>query len=213
MQQHLLQNSKQKIRLSGDGSVIVLRADSPQESAPLTALLSHSWLKEAPDKSIALLAEARGEILDDTLEYQNSPRLGFSALSPWRPVFQVLPLACELLWEPLNPTALFQFLSHPVGPIPGRIRAALARTVASTPGIGSQAWEDAIGTSLESENKNQRKKLEQDIRYWLESPRFSSLDGVDSKTLSARAQKVPTGCRAPESPKKIPPGNPSTTLL
>lgn len=190
LQQQLLQNSKQKIRLSCDGSVIVLRADSPQESAPLTALLSQSWLKELPDKSIALLAEARGEILDDTLEYQNSPRLGFNALSPWRPVFQVLPLACELLWEPLNPTALFQFLSHSVGPIPSRIRAALARTVASTPGIGSLAWEDAIGTSLAAENKNLRKKLEQDIRYWLESPRFSPQDGVDCKTLSARAQKV-----------------------
>ena len=190
LQQHLLQNSKQKVHLDGDGSVIALRADSPQDSAPITALLSQSWLTEAPNKSIALLAEARGEILDDTLEQYSYPRLGFSGLSPWRPVFQVLPLACELLWEPLNPTALFQFLSHPVGPIPGRIRATLAQTVASTPGIGSKSWEDAISRSLESEDKETRSKLEEAIRYWLESPRFSLQDGVDSKTLSERAQKV-----------------------
>ena len=39
-------------------------------------------------ESIALLAEARGELLDDALDTMHSPRLGFAALSPWRPVFQ-----------------------------------------------------------------------------------------------------------------------------
>jgi hypothetical protein len=190
LQSHLLQNTRQKIRLHGDGTVIALRADSPQESTPLTALLAHSWLNDAPDKSIAVLAEARGDLLDATLEHLHSPRLGFSALSPWRPVFQVLPLACELLWEPLNPTALFQFLSHPVGPLPGRIREALAQTVANTPGIGSRDWEDAIKRGLELEDKAKRKKLEQSLRYWLESPRFSPQTGIDSKALAERARKI-----------------------
>jgi ATP-dependent helicase/nuclease subunit B len=191
LQQQLLNNTKDKIQLRGDGTVIGLRADSPQESAPLTALLTQGWLAESPQHSIALLAEARGELLDDTLEHLHSPRLGFSALSPWRPVFQVLPLACELLWEPLNPTALFQFLSHAVGPIPRSIRTALAKTVADTPGIGSKAWQTALSASLaEMEDDAKRKKLEQSIRYWLESPRFSPQAGVDSKTLAERAQKV-----------------------
>ncbi|MEZ5571091.1 MAG: PD-(D/E)XK nuclease family protein [Halioglobus sp.] len=190
LQQHLLQSSRNKIQLRGDGSVIALRADSPQDSAPLTALLTQCWLRAAPQQSIALLAEARGELLDDTLEQVHSARLGFSALSSWRPVFQVLPLACELLWEPLNPTALFQFLSHPVGPLPGRIRETLARTVASTPGIGSQAWEDAISEALAHEEPGKRKALKERVRYWLESARFAPECGVDSATLSERAQKV-----------------------
>ncbi|MBP6682091.1 MAG: PD-(D/E)XK nuclease family protein [Halioglobus sp.] len=190
LQQLLLRDSNRKIRLQGDGTVIALRADSPQASAPLTALLTQSWLAQAPQQSIALLAEARGELLDDTLEHLHSPRLGFSALSPWRPVFQVLPLACELLWEPLNPTALFQFLSHPVGPLPWAIRAPLAQVVANTPGIGSAAWEAAISASLESEDKAKREILEQDTRYWLESPRFSPQGGVDSNTLAERAGRV-----------------------
>tara|TARA_R110002072_G_scaffold23437_3_gene81118 strand:+ start:2774 stop:5473 length:2700 start_codon:yes stop_codon:yes gene_type:complete len=190
LQQHLLQNSREKIALRGDGTVIALRADSPSQSTPLTALLTQAWLREAPDTTIAVLAQARGELLDDTLEQVQSPRLGFTALSPWRPVFQVLPLACELLWEPLNPTALFQFLSHPVGPIPARIREPLARTVADVPGIGSAAWEAAVAASLEHEDKPRRKQLEQSLRYWLQSPRFSPQDGVDSQTLAARAQKV-----------------------
>jgi ATP-dependent helicase/nuclease subunit B len=190
LQQHLLNGNHEKLQLQGDGTVIVLYADSPQESAPLTGLLSQSWQTEAPDKTIALLAEARGELLDDTLESLNSPRLGFSALSPWRPVFQVLPLALELLWEPLNPTALFQFLSHPVGPIPARVRTALAQVVANTPGIGSEAWEKAIAAQLENEDETRRKSLKQAIHYWLESPRLSPQEGVDSQTLSGRAQKV-----------------------
>ncbi|MBK6740472.1 MAG: PD-(D/E)XK nuclease family protein [Haliea sp.] len=190
LQQQLLHNTAQKIQLRGDGSVLALRADSPQESTPLTVLLMQGWQREAPQKSIALLAEARGDVLDDTLELLLSPRLGFTATSPWRPVFQVLPLACELLWEPLNPTALFQFLSHPVGPIPRPIRNALARTVADTPGIGSAAWEDAITASLDTEEPAQRKKLEKSLRYWLESPRFAPDVGVDSETLIKRAQEV-----------------------
>lgn len=187
LQHHLLHGTHQKIRLRGDGSVLALRADSPQESAPLTAMLTRRWQAE---QSVALLAEARGDVLDDTLEQLHCARLGFSALSPWRPVFQVLPLACELLWEPLNPTALFQFLSHPAGPIPGRIRAALGATVASTPGIGSRAWEDAIAACLAEENESRREALRERIRYWLESPRFPPYSGVDSETLSERARRV-----------------------
>jgi hypothetical protein len=105
-------------------------------------------------------------------------------------VFQVLPLACELLWEPLNPTALLQFLSHPVGPLPRRIREKLAGTVASVPGIGSNAWQDAITASLADEEDSKRKKLTAELRYWLDSPRSSPQAGIDSSTLSERARKV-----------------------
>lgn len=190
LQHQLLAPSAEKVQLKGDGTVIALRADSPQESTPLTTLLTQAWLTKAPESPVALLAETRGELLDETLEQMNSPRLGFSALSPWRPVFQVLPLACELLWEPLNPTALFQFLSHPVGPIPARIREKLAQTVANQPGIGSEAWKTSLEQGLENEEPKKRKDLEASIRYWLESPRFSPQDGVDCATLSQRAQRV-----------------------
>ena len=198
LQHHLLgslldktpQSTRGKMRLQGDGTVIALRADSPSESTPLTALLTQRWLRDDPGKSVALLAEKRGDLLDDTLEQLHSARLGFAALSPWRPVFQVLPLACELLWEPLNPAALLQFLSHPVGPIPRHVREKLAQTVARTPGIGSQAWEDAISASLEDEDQPKRQSLTKRLRYWLQSPRFAPQDGVDSATLSERAQRV-----------------------
>jgi ATP-dependent helicase/nuclease subunit B len=190
LQSHLLITGNKKIGLRGDGTVIILRADSPQESTPITCLLTRKWIDEAPDKSIAVLAESRGELLDDTMESLGDARLGFSSLSPWRPAFQVLPLACELLWEPLNPVALFQFLSHSIGPIPGRIRGKLAQTVAGTPGIGGERWKKTLQDALEQEDETSRKRLQDSIQYWLESPRFQPIEGVDCKTLSQRARKV-----------------------
>jgi ATP-dependent helicase/nuclease subunit B len=190
LQHHLLQTSSERIALRGDGSVIVLRADAAQDSSPLTAHLAQQWLSKAPDKTLAILAEVRGDLLDEALEATNSPRLGFGALSPSRPVFQVLPLACELLWEPLNPTVLFQFLSHSVGPIPARFCERLAQTVASLPGIGSDEWEAAVASCLESEEERTRKRHEENIRYWLEPPKFAPQTGVDSVTLAERAQRV-----------------------
>ncbi|MBK6511887.1 MAG: hypothetical protein IPG06_22265 [Haliea sp.] len=211
LQQQLLHNTAQKIHLRGDGSVLALRADSPQESTPLTVLLMQGWQREAPQKSIALLAEARGDVLDDTLELLLSPRLGFTATSPWRPVFRVLPLACELLWEPLNPTALFQFLSHPVGPIPRPIRNAMARTVADTPGIGSVAWEDAITASLDSEETGATQKLEKACATgWSHRALRPTLASTAGHCPSAR-RKSPTGCRRRGRVTTTPRVNPCTT--
>jgi hypothetical protein len=39
---------------------------------------------------------------------------------------------------------LLQFLIHPLGPVPGRVRRALAEAVADEPGIGGRAWRQAI---------------------------------------------------------------------
>jgi ATP-dependent helicase/nuclease subunit B len=191
LQRHLLEGSIEPLQLENDGSILILQADSALESAPVIARFSQKALSTFPDQTLAILAEVRGDLLDESLEAAGAPRLGFTALSPWRPVFQVLPLACELLWAPLNPTALFQFLSHSMGPIPARHRKNLAQTVAQMPGIGSAEWEAAIEASLEAETSEAaRRRFEDNIRYWLESPRFDPHKGVDSNTVLERAIRV-----------------------
>jgi RecB family exonuclease len=190
LQRRLLATGTDRIPLRGDGSILILRAESPQDSAPLTASLCRAWQGTSPRPAVAVLAATRGHLLDNALESLQQPRLGFSELSAWRPVFQVLPLACELLWEPLNPQALYQFLSHPVGPVPARTRRQLAATVASIPGIGSPAWNQAVSDSLAREDPGRARTLRASIRYWLESPRFSPQAGVDSESLSQRARRV-----------------------
>ena len=190
LQHHLRSDSTATLTLQGDGTVMALHAESAQSSTLFTAMLAQRWLNAAPEQSTALLAESRGVWLDNALALSGTARVGFTALSSWRPVFQVLPLSCELLWAPLNPTALFQFLSHPVGPIPSRIREVLARTVADTPGIGSQAWQDALQACLANEDEPAREALAQSLRYWLECDRFHPHQGVDSAIISERAQRV-----------------------
>jgi ATP-dependent helicase/nuclease subunit B len=190
LQRQLLVGSTKKIQLLDDGTVVVLHADSAQDSAPLVAALTRQQVSTEPDKTLTILAEKRGELLDEALEAIGAPRMGFNALSPWRPIFQVLPMACELLWDPLNPTALFQFLSHAVGPIPARIREKLAQTVSQLPGIGSEQWEETIRNCIDKEDRDEQERLEQSIRYWLESPRFKIEVGIDSRTLTERAQRI-----------------------
>ncbi len=190
LQRGLLDRSQPPVGLSGDGSLRVLQSAGPQESGPLLAQLLQQRQTSASGNSIAVLAEARGSELDDSLEGGHCPRLGFGELSPWRPVFQVLPLALELLWSPLNPVALFQFLSHPVGPLPRRLRARLAATVASTPGIGSAAWQETLEGALAAEASAQRKKLRARVDYWLHAPRHTPDTGIDSATLAERAHRV-----------------------
>ena len=42
------------------------------------------------------------------------------------------------MWNPLDPYSLIQFLTHPVCPIPKRVRRRLAEAVTDAPGIGRQ---------------------------------------------------------------------------
>lgn len=177
-----------KVALTGDGSLRVLSADSPRGSAPLVARLLRQQLAADPGATLAVLAEQRGDQLDEALEASGGARLGFDSASPWRPVFQVLPLACELLWQPLNPAALFQFLAHPVGPLPQPVRRALARTVAAVPGIGSPAWEAAVADCLADPEADHR--LQEAMAFWLQPERFAPDSGVPGTQLAARVRRV-----------------------
>jgi RecB family exonuclease len=207
LQHHLLAESTDKLTLNNDGSFLVLRAESPEDSCAAMAQFTQNRLTASGDNTLAILTEVRGDLLDEAFEANHTPRLGFQGLSPWRPVFQVLPLACELLWEPLNANALFQFLSHPIGPIPARFREKLAQTAADNPGIGSDAWNETLNRCLEKEEEDKRQRHVDNIQYWLQSPRFSPNRGVDSQTLIERAQRVADwllGSRSStdESPRK-----------
>ncbi|TGD72180.1 hypothetical protein E4634_16055 [Mangrovimicrobium sediminis] len=190
LQRHLLNPIGQKLELEDDGTLVAIEADAACDTTSLITLLTRQHLSGKPDENLAILAELRGDLLDEAMECGGAPRLGFSALSIWRPVFQVLPLACELLWEPLNPTAMVQFLSHPVGPIPARQREVLARTAAEVPGIGSERWQDAVTECLEREPESERQRFADNIRYWLECPRYSPQEGVEGQVLADRAERV-----------------------
>jgi hypothetical protein len=176
----------EKARLNADGSFLVLRAVSRDISARAIA----ETLRDTADPAATVvIAETDGIILDNAFERSALPRCGFQHYSRFRAVSQVLKLCLALLWEPVNPHVLLQFLIHPLGPVPSRVRRALAEAVASEPGIGGRAWHQAIG-ELATRDVDVR-QVRRDISYWFESPRFH-VNAAPLEVITERAQRCAT---------------------
>ena len=98
--------------LQGDGSVMVVESASRDLSADAVAEYLHAL---HADTQTLLIAEWDGVILDNALERAGLPRCGFRRHTRFRGATQVLKLALALVWEPVNPHRVLQFLLHPTG--------------------------------------------------------------------------------------------------
>src|SRR5690606_26502936 len=184
----------QPIRLRGDDSLIVLRSVSRDLSAQTIA--EHVRALGRPARTV-LIAERDGIIVDNALERVGLPRAGFQHYSRFRAVTQVLKLVLSLVWKPLGPRALLQFLLHPVGPLPRYARSRLADAVAEEPGVGGRAWQAALERIAERTAENadddggtSNEKLVDDIRWWLECERYAPDEGAPISVLVERAQRT-----------------------
>lgn len=165
--------------LRGDGSLIVVRALSRDVTAQAVAeVVRGQDARDAGGRTV-VIASRDGIVLDNALERVGLPRVGFQHYSPFRAASQVLKLALALIWEPLNPHRLLQFLIHPVSPLPWRVRAQLAGAVANQPGIGGPDWQDALANIDASEA---------DIAFWVMPQRFP-VEGAPVAALVERAQR------------------------
>ena len=174
-------------RLRGDGTVLVIRAESRDVSAG--ALVE--YLREADGSSRILIAERDGIVFDNALERAGMPRCGFQHRSRFRPVSQVPALALALLWQPVDPRLLLQFLLHPVAPLPWRVRRPLAAAVAEQPGVGGQDWQRAMARVLDTqgERDDSSRVSAAEIRYWLEAPRFGAETGAPVDAIADRTER------------------------
>ena len=117
--------------LQGDGSLVVVKSASKDLSADAIA----EFLLETGEIGRTLLvAEVDGIVLDNALERAGLPRSGFRHHTRFRSATQVLKLALALLWKPVDPHRMLQFLLHPAGPLPrwgtvatGRRRGRVSR--------------------------------------------------------------------------------------
>lgn len=188
LQAYLLRGDTGKLKLEGDNSIVALRAGTAGDSG--ISIAAHASALAASGKEIALLAELRGALLDEAHAALNTPRMGFRALSSARPLFQVLPLSLDLLWEPLDAQKLLQFLAHPYGPLPSRARRKLASCVADCPGVLSDKWNRAVAEILEQTEPGEREALQQRIGSWLYQQRYSPESGAPCAVLAAQASRV-----------------------
>ena len=187
------------VQLQHDDSLIVLRGVSRDVSAQA---LGEFLLRRAGD-DVVLIAERDGIIVDNALERVGLPRVGFQHYSRFRAVTQVVKLALSLVWKPLGPRLLLQFLLHPVGPLPGRVRSALAEAVADEPGVGGHAWREALDALAErersdaaaaghSDGETRVERLLDNVRYWLEFERHAPDIGAPIDALIERVQRCAT---------------------
>jgi hypothetical protein len=131
-----------------------------------------------------------GARLDGQLGVAGKARHGLREASAFRPALQVLPLAIELLWEPLNFYSLTQFLTHPVCPVPGYARRRLAEKVADKPGIGGKAWEDVLLDIDQHYGAENASQVRQKIGDWIEHRRFPQGEGAPIADVLQRVKRL-----------------------
>ena len=180
--QQLVSHRPVSATLKGDGSLVLLRAMSRDVSAQAVA----EWLRAeqrdgTPAGESVLIAPHAGIVLDDALHRVGLPRAGFQNYSPFRAASQVLKLALALVWEPLDPHRLLQFLIHPVSPLSWRVRARLAEAVAAQPGVDGPLWRLAL-SAVEDERAA--------IEFWLTPTRYPAERGAPTFVLAERANRA-----------------------
>lgn len=127
--------SKEGSAVKGDGTLLLLRGDTPSDLAELTAAL---LTKHRDGTTVVRCTDA--ETLETALARHGLPHQGHSGSSVWRPLMQLLPLALELAYEPRDPYRVLELLTLPIGPLQGMLGAQLARAVSKQPGVGGTEW-------------------------------------------------------------------------
>lgn len=189
--QAVLSGDMTNVNADNDGSIMLVETEDTQASHVLSAQVLSHVLSTDQQASLALVCEAGGPVMNEELEYIGLPRAGFSENSSWRPVFQVLPLAMELLWNPISPAKLLQFLTNPVCPLAGKLRYPLGRLMAETPGLGSDQWTSRVEEILASEeDSKKRKKYEVELKFWIENERHDPISGAGVPVIRLRIGAV-----------------------
>ena len=151
--------------LRGDGSLVVLRAETSWELADALAALLRGW----NEPSTAILRGGEVHALDEALRAQGLPSQGVLSVNRWRPAAQVLPLAVELAFEPRDPYRVLELLTLPVGPFEGIAGRELASALSEAPGIGGPPWQRAKVAIAERMKEGAEDRLAR-IAEWLEAP-------------------------------------------
>jgi RecB family exonuclease len=179
------------VPLQGDGSFVVLTAETSWEAARATAALCSGWI---PERSVVIRQDDTSA-LEHALEAQGLPTQGWAPRSPWRAALQILPLALELAFEPKDPARVLELLTLPGGPFAGRAGRRLARAVSRSPGVGSPDWQreksllvdpERVHDSQGSDNGDLRERIES----WLEQPGAHPAEGAAVSTLIAVIERV-----------------------
>jgi len=163
--------------IAGDGSLLMIRGDTPGELAELTASLLRRHRRGA-----VVVRYSDPRALETALGRHGLPGQGHASTSAWRSATQLASLAIELAYEPRDPRRVLELLTLPVGPFEGVVGRCLARAVAMQPGVGGAEWarQKANAAKILRERHLPTDAIEA-LEVWLETR------GVDSSSAPRAA--------------------------
>ncbi len=145
-----------------------------------------------------VICQGSTHVLDQVLHRHGCGSLGESERSPAREALCILPLLCEIIWEPFSPRKMLEFLSSFYCPVKGITGRNLRKALLDKPGIKNAQWNTAWNSpeteqesddpaSVPEDPKKVQKKQEllKEARPFLET-RFSPTEGIPAKELKKR---------------------------
>ncbi len=194
--QGLLKDSQPELSVLPDESLQWWRAASASAACESVADILDRAATNDPAPRIAVLCEepSLARQLDGALERRGAPTLGVAIDRAPLPALQVLPLALELGWDPLDPQVLLDFLTLPLTPLTPSLARRLARAIGEAPGIGSDSWEAELTSceevALETDPDTDVAWIRNQVRDWIDSPRHDRTAGLDRQWITRRALQV-----------------------
>ena len=187
--------------LSGDGSFCIVQTDDELVAANIAA----EWLAAAPSENddIVIIRQGDSTVFDAACWRLGLPRPGGSENSPFRGALQVLPLAFETAWKPLDAARLLELLVMRGSPIPYRTGRYFADVLRDYPGSGGRRWADAwekaeeglrneLSTSDDGDTgiAHEVDASLREWRQWLEPRRFDRDTGIAANAADEICRRV-----------------------
>jgi ATP-dependent helicase/nuclease subunit B len=186
--------------LTGDGSFTIIEGDDEVQCAEIMT----AWLQEADSENAVIIRGSSTSFVDQLLRKRHLPVLGNNSGSPLRGYAQLLPLALELAWTPIDPVRLLELLTLPHSPVPAFAADCFIFALRNQPGIGGDAWQGAWRTALARKQAAFERSgddvanltfiLEQTERAWKEwlepIPTYSASEGVPALQAMAICRRV-----------------------
>ncbi|WP_341678724.1 PD-(D/E)XK nuclease family protein [Niveibacterium sp. SC-1] len=167
-----------------DGSIRVSQVTSLLRDARIVS----AWIQAQRDAVV--VTDEPGALAEACIAH-GIPTPAWSSRNAARPALQLLPLALQLCWAPLDVAALMAFLSHPLCPLDRPLARRLARVVAEQPGIGSRAWREAVAQHAElSPEATDESDGRAAVAQWIECSRYAPADGMPADTAQAIAEAL-----------------------
>lgn len=188
LQRHLLEHENARDAATPDGTVVILRGSSTLLAGEV---LADQLLAPAGPGATALIAPPQdGVALDEAFARRAAARTGATRPSPHRGALQVLRLAFQTAWSPLDVRALLDLLLLDAGPIPGWVGRRLADALERAPGIGGAPWNKAwttIEATLDGDDAAQHLET---WRSWTEPAGADPIDGLPLPDAVAICDRV-----------------------